>query len=124
MLLTSRSSGLTPSSFQDACTHHPERVLVAHPFNTPHLVPLIEIVGGSRTDAAAVDAAMATFAHLGNHPIRINAELPGHVTNRLQAAMWREAYDLVARGGRLGVTSSGAQHDARHHEETTEGARA
>ncbi|MCG7321118.1 3-hydroxyacyl-CoA dehydrogenase NAD-binding domain-containing protein [Arsenicicoccus bolidensis] len=98
VLLTSSSSGLTPSSFQDACTHHPERVLVAHPFNPPHLVPLIEIVGGSRTDAAAVDAAMATFAHLGKHPIRINAELPGHVTNRLQAALWREAYDLVARG--------------------------
>ncbi|AKT50976.1 3-hydroxyacyl-CoA dehydrogenase NAD-binding domain-containing protein [Arsenicicoccus sp. oral taxon 190] len=98
VLLTSSSSGLTPSSFQDACPGHPGRVLVAHPFNPPHLVPLVEIVGGARTDEAALDAAMAVFAHLGKHPIRIHAELPGHVTNRLQAALWREAYDLVARG--------------------------
>jgi carnitine 3-dehydrogenase len=98
VLLTSSSSGLAPSSFQDACTRHPERVLVAHPFNPPHLVPLVEVVGGSRTSADAVAAAMALLRHWGKQPVRLRRELPGHVANRLQAALWREAYSLVERG--------------------------
>jgi carnitine 3-dehydrogenase len=97
-LLTSSSSGLPPSSFADACGHHPERVLVAHPFNPPHLVPLVEIVGGAQTAEAAVESALEVFAHLGKRPIRIRRELPGHVANRLQAALWREAYHLVDEG--------------------------
>lgn len=98
VLLTSSSSGLRPSEIQASCARHPERVLVAHPFNPPHLVPLVEVVGGSRTSEAAVDAALATFRHLGKQPIRIRQEVPGHVANRLQAALWREAYHLVDQG--------------------------
>ena len=98
VLLTSSSSGLMPSTFQDACTRHPERVLVAHPFNPPHLVPLVEVVGGSATSPEAVEAAMETLSHLGKRPIHIRREVPGHVANRLQAALWREAYHLVDQG--------------------------
>lgn len=98
VLLTSSSSGLMPSTFQDSCTHHPERVLVAHPFNPPHLVPLVEVVGGSATSAEAVEAALETLRHLGKRPIHIRREVPGHVANRLQAALWREAYHLVDQG--------------------------
>ena len=98
VLLTSSSSGLAPSSFQDACLRHPERVLVAHPFNPPHLVPLVEVVGGRLTSEAALESAMDVFRQLGKRPIRIHRELPGHVANRLQAALWREAYHLVGEG--------------------------
>jgi 3-hydroxyacyl-CoA dehydrogenase len=97
-LLTSSSSGLMPSTFQDACRHHPERVLVAHPFNPPHLMPLVEVVGGRLTSEEAIERAMATFRRLGKKPIRLRRELPGHVANRLQAALWREAYHLVEQG--------------------------
>ena len=97
VVLASSSSGLGPSSFQDAC-RHPERVLVAHPFNPPHLVPLVEVVGGHRTSTDAVDAVMTVMTAWGRQPVHVRAELPGHVVNRLQAALWREAYDLVGRG--------------------------
>jgi carnitine 3-dehydrogenase len=97
VLLASSSSGLGPSSFQDRCVH-PERVLVTHPFNPPHLVPLVEVVGGRATSEEAIEAAMTVMTRLGRLPVRVRAELPGHVVNRLQAALWREAYDLVGRG--------------------------
>jgi carnitine 3-dehydrogenase len=97
VLLASSSSGIGPSSFQDAC-RYPERVLVAHPFNPPHLVPLVEVVGGAVTSEAAVESAMAFMSSLGKQPIRLRRELPGHVANRLQAALWREAYHLVGEG--------------------------
>jgi carnitine 3-dehydrogenase len=97
VLLASSSSGLPPSAFQGGC-HHPERVLVTHPFNPPHLVPLVEVVGGEQTSEEAVESAMAVMRHLGKRPIRIHRELPGHVANRLQAALWREAYYLVGEG--------------------------
>jgi len=97
VLLASSSSGFGPSSFQDACAH-PERVLVAHPFNPPHLIPLVEVVGGEATAETAVEAAFTVLEQLGRRPIQVRAELPGHVVNRLQAALWREAYDLIGRG--------------------------
>ena len=97
VVLASSSSGLGPSSFQDAC-RHPERVVVAHPFNPPHLVPLVEVVGGRLTSEDTVAATMTLMTALGRRPVRVRAELPGHVVNRLQAALWREAYDLVRRG--------------------------
>jgi 3-hydroxyacyl-CoA dehydrogenase len=97
VLLASSSSGLGPSAFQGDC-RHPERVVVTHPFNPPHLIPLVEVVGGVSTSEAAIEAAMAMMIRLGRQPIRVRAELPGHVVNRLQAALWREAYYLVSRG--------------------------
>jgi carnitine 3-dehydrogenase len=97
VLLASSSSGLAPSAFQSGCLH-PERVLVTHPFNPPHLVPLVEVVGGEQTSEEALESAMAVMRHLGKRPIRLRRELPGHVANRLQAALWREAYHLVGEG--------------------------
>ena len=97
VVLASSSSGFGPSAFQDAC-RHPERVVVAHPFNPPHLVPLVEVVGGTATSADTIEATMTAMRRLGRRPVRVRAELPGHVVNRLQAALWREAYDLVRRG--------------------------
>lgn len=97
VVLASSSSGFGPSAFQDACVH-PARVVVAHPFNPPHLVPLVEVVGGHATAPECVKATMAVMTQLGRRPVQVRAELPGHVVNRLQAALWREAYDLVRRG--------------------------
>lgn len=96
-ILASSSSGIPASMFQDAC-RHPERVLIGHPFNPPHLIPLVEVVGGERTSPQAVQAAMAFYRKAGKRPVHIRKELPGFVTNRLQAALWREAYGLVHAG--------------------------
>jgi 3-hydroxyacyl-CoA dehydrogenase len=97
VVLASSSSGFGPSAFQDAC-RHPDRVVVAHPFNPPHLVPLVEVVGGKATSEETIAATMTAMTLLGRRPVRVRAELPGHVVNRLQSALWREAYDLVRRG--------------------------
>jgi carnitine 3-dehydrogenase len=98
VVLASSSSGLTPSVIQAACERHPERVLVGHPFHPAHLVPLVEVVGGTSTAEAAIERATAFYAAVGKRPIRLRAELPGHLANRLQAALWREAYSLIDRG--------------------------
>ena len=96
-IFASSSSALTPSAMQARC-HHPERLVLGHPFNPPHLIPLVEVCGGAQTSPAAVDAAMAFYKAIGKHPIRLNKEMPGHVSNRLQAAMFREAAYLVEQG--------------------------
>ncbi|HSK57527.1 MAG TPA: 3-hydroxyacyl-CoA dehydrogenase NAD-binding domain-containing protein [Actinomycetospora sp.] len=98
VVIASSSSMLRPTDLARGAHRHPERVLVGHPFNPPHLVPLVEVVPGEVTSEAAVDAAMAFYASGGRSPLRRHAELPGHLANRLQAALWREAYSLVARG--------------------------
>lgn len=98
VVLASSSSGLLPSRIQEACPHHPERVVVGHPFNPPHLLPLVEVVPGALTSEETVRSAMDFYTALGKRPIRLRRELPGHVANRLQAALWREAYSLVERG--------------------------
>lgn len=98
VVIASSSSGLMATQLQQGCPHHPERVLIGHPFNPPHLVPLVEVVGGEATTDDAIEQAMAIYTSIGKSPIRIRAELPGHVTNRLQAALWREAYWLVEQG--------------------------
>lgn len=97
VVLATSSSGLTPSAIQTAC-RHPGRVVLGHPFNPPHLVPLVEVLGGEKTDEGAVAAAMAFYQNLGKRPIRLRRELVGHVANRLQAALWREAFHLVGTG--------------------------
>jgi carnitine 3-dehydrogenase len=98
VVLASSSSGLLPSAIARGCPQHPERLVIGHPFNPPHLIPLVEVVPGERTSAEAVDRAMAFYAAVGKRPIRLRQELPGHVANRLQAALWQEAYSLVERG--------------------------
>lgn len=98
VLIASSSSALLPSRLQEKCRRAPERVLVGHPFHPPHLVPLVEVVGGRRTADSAVDGAMRLYTELGKRPIRLRAEAVGHVANRLQAALWREAFSLVDKG--------------------------
>ena len=97
VILASSTSGFRPTLLQRGC-RHPERVVVGHPFNPPHLVPLVEIVGGETTSEDAVDRATRFYESLGKITIRVRKELLGHVANRLQAALWREAYHLVDIG--------------------------
>jgi 3-hydroxyacyl-CoA dehydrogenase len=98
VVLASSSSGMLPSVIARGCPQHPERVVIGHPFNPPHLIPLVEVVPGERTSEQAVEAALAFYTAVGKKPIRLRQELPGHVANRLQAALWQEAYSLVERG--------------------------
>jgi carnitine 3-dehydrogenase len=96
-IIASSSSGLLISRLQSAC-RHPERCVIGHPFNPPHLIPLVEIVGGERTAPATIEGALAFYKAIGKRPIHIRREVAGHVANRLQAALWREAVHLVAAG--------------------------
>jgi 3-hydroxyacyl-CoA dehydrogenase len=98
VIIASSSSGLTMSEIQSACPSHPERCVIGHPFNPPHLVPLVEIVGGAKTSEDTIQRATEFYAGLGKRPVRLNKEVPGHVANRLQAALAREVYHLVAEG--------------------------
>lgn len=97
VILASSSSGLLMSRVQSACKH-PERVLLGHPFNPPHMIPLVEVIGGERTSPEAVEHAMAFYAAIGKRPIHPRKEVKGHIANRLQAALWREAFHLVEQG--------------------------
>ena len=72
--------------------------MLGHPFNPPHLIPLVEVVGGVHTSPEAIDKAMAFYMAIGKRPIHIRREVPGHIANRLQAALWREAVHLVGSG--------------------------
>src|SRR5215470_5599858 len=96
-IIASSSSGITPSVMQSKCKH-PERVLVGHPFNPPHIIPLVEVVGGTKTSPEAIKQAMAFYASIGKKPIQLRKELPGHVANRLQAALYKEVVYLIEQG--------------------------
>jgi 3-hydroxyacyl-CoA dehydrogenase len=96
-IIASSSSGITPSVMQAKCKS-PERVLVGHPFNPPHIIPLVEVVGGTKTSPEAIEQAMAFYASIGKKPIYLKKELPGHVANRLQAALYREMLYLIEQG--------------------------
>jgi 3-hydroxyacyl-CoA dehydrogenase len=98
VIIASSSSGLTMSEIQSACRLHPERCVIGHPFNPPHLVPLVEIVGGAKTSEATIERAAEFYTGLGKQVVRLRKEVPGHVANRLQAAIAREVYYLVAEG--------------------------
>jgi 3-hydroxyacyl-CoA dehydrogenase len=97
-VLATSSSTITISEIQDACARHPGRVVLGHPFNPAHLVPLVEVAGGRATSAGAVERALAFYRAIGKHPIHLRREVRGHVANRLQAALWQEAFHLVATG--------------------------
>lgn len=96
-LILCSSSGLLVSRLSEGCTH-PERVVIGHPFNPPHLIPLVEVMGNARTAPEAVTGAEAFYRAVGKVTIRLNKEKNGHVANRLQAALWREAISLVVEG--------------------------
>jgi 3-hydroxyacyl-CoA dehydrogenase len=98
VIVASSSSGLTMSEIQKSAASHPERCVIAHPFNPPHLIPLVEIVGGAKTSEATIRRAAEFYTSIGQRTVRVNKEMPGHVANRLQAALAREVYYLVAEG--------------------------
>jgi 3-hydroxyacyl-CoA dehydrogenase len=98
VIIASSSSGLTMSEIQSGCPSHPERCVIAHPFNPPHLIPLVEIVGGAKTSEETIRRASQFYTSLGKRTVRLRKEVPGHVANRLQAALAREVYHLVNEG--------------------------
>jgi carnitine 3-dehydrogenase len=96
-IIASSSSGITPTVMQSDCKH-PERVIVGHPFNPPHIIPLVEVVGGAKTSPEAIQQAMRFYSSIGKKAIHLHKELPGHVANRLQAALYREMLYLIEQG--------------------------
>ena len=97
VLIASSTSGLMPTDLQRDM-ESPERFLVAHPFNPVYLLPLVELVGGGRTSEASFEAASRFYTYIGMHPLRVRREVPGHLTDRLQEALWREILHLVNDG--------------------------
>ncbi|AUT75526.1 3-hydroxyacyl-CoA dehydrogenase [Paraburkholderia madseniana] len=98
VIIASSTSTLPMSSIQVGAVLHPERCVVGHPFNPPHLIPLVEIVGGTKTSEETIQRAMEFYTSIGKQAVRLNKELRGHVANRLQFAVAREVYYLVSEG--------------------------
>src|ERR1700755_2776229 len=96
-IIASSSSGLTMSTMQSACKQ-PERCVIGHPFNPPHVVPLVEVVAGEKTSPETVERALSFYASIGKKPIHVRKEVGGHVANRLQAALYREVVYLIEQG--------------------------
>ena len=96
-IIASSSSGLTMSVMQSACKH-PERCVIGHPFNPPHVIPLVEVVAGAKTSPEAVQQAISFYKSIGKKPIHVRKEVVGHVANRLQAAIYREVVNLIEKG--------------------------
>jgi 3-hydroxyacyl-CoA dehydrogenase len=96
-IIASSSSGIPMSVIQADC-RHPERTVIGHPFNPPHVIPLVEVVGGAKTAPETIEDAISFYASIGKKPIHLRKELPGHVANRLQAALYREVAYLIDEG--------------------------
>ena len=96
-ILASSSSGITMDVIQSKCKR-PERCVIGHPFNPPHVIPLVEVVGGAKTSPQTIEKAMAFYSSIGKKPIRLFKALPGHVANRLQAAIYKEILYLIQQG--------------------------
>jgi 3-hydroxyacyl-CoA dehydrogenase len=96
-IIASSSSGITMSEIQAGC-RNPGRTVIGHPFNPPHVIPLVEVVGGTRTAPETIAAAMSFYASIGKKPIHLKKELPGHVANRIQSALYREVVYLIEQG--------------------------
>src|SRR5260370_16175980 len=97
VISASSSSGIPVSDFQTQATN-PSRVLLGHPPNPPHVIPLVEVVGGKLTSAENVTRAVRFYARIGKKPIRMNKEMKGHIANRIQAAVFREVLYLLDQG--------------------------
>jgi 3-hydroxyacyl-CoA dehydrogenase len=96
-IIASSSSGLSPDAMQEGLAH-PGRLLIAHPCNPPWLMPVVELCGGATTSADVMDRAEAFYASMGKTVLRMARPMPGHLVNRLQAALWREAVHLAREG--------------------------
>lgn len=96
-IIASSTSGIMPSVLQADCMH-PERIIVAHPFNPVYLIPLVELVGGEKTSAQVLQNAKQFYHSIGMKPLVLSNEIEGHVADRLMEAVWREALHLVNDG--------------------------
>lgn len=97
-IIASSTSGILPSTLQADCTNHPERVIVAHPFNPVYLMPLVELVGGQKTDALFVEKARVFYDGMNMKPLVVKKEIEGHIADRLMEAIWREGLHIVNDG--------------------------
>ncbi|MBB3050766.1 carnitine 3-dehydrogenase [Prauserella isguenensis] len=97
VVIASSTSGF-PMSDMATTAANPARLVVGHPFNPPYLIPLVEVVGGEKSERWAVDRASAFYRHVGKSVITMDRELPGFIANRLQEALWREALHMVSEG--------------------------
>ena len=96
-IIASSSSGLTMSIIQSACKH-PERCVIGHPFNPPHMIPLVEVVAGAKTSPETVQRALEFYRSIGKKAIHVRKEMVGHVANRIQGALYREVVYLIEQG--------------------------
>lgn len=96
-IVLSSASGLLLKEMQEGW-QDPSRFILGHPFNPPHLIPLVELLGNDKTASGVIELAEAFYSACGKVTIRVHKEVPGHVANRLQAALWKEAINLVVKG--------------------------
>lgn len=96
-IIASSSSGLLMTRMQQVL-EYPQRSLIAHPFNPPHIIPLVELVPGKQTSPRTVETVSDFFRQLGKRPVSLKKEVPGHIANRLAASLWREALSLLDEG--------------------------
>lgn len=96
-IVASSTSTIMPSDLQQGLSYA-ARFVIGHPFNPPHILPLVEVVGGALTSEATVQKAYDFYASIGKQPIKLHVERMGHLANRIQAAVWRESIDAVASG--------------------------
>jgi len=96
-IIASSSSGITMDVIQSGCKR-PERCVIGHPFNPPHIIPLVEVVGGAKTSEETIQRSIDFYAAIGKKPVRLYKALPGHVANRFQAALYKEVLYLVQQG--------------------------
>src|ERR1700693_609112 len=97
-ILASSASGMTMDSIQAGCKQHPERCVIGHPFNPPHVIPLVEVVAGAKTSSETVQQGLSFYTSIGTKPLHVRKEMVGHVANRLQAALYREVVYLIEQG--------------------------
>ncbi|GEN87528.1 3-hydroxyacyl-CoA dehydrogenase NAD-binding domain-containing protein [Oceanobacillus sojae] len=97
-IIASSTSGYMPSVLQEDCAHHPERVIVAHPFNPVYLIPLVEIAGGKQTERSYMEKAEKMYESMNMKPLVMKGEIDGHIGDRLMEAIWREGLHIVNDG--------------------------
>ncbi|MCT1904885.1 3-hydroxyacyl-CoA dehydrogenase NAD-binding domain-containing protein [Oceanobacillus sojae] len=97
-IIASSTSGYMPSVLQEDCVHHPERVIVAHPFNPVYLIPLVEIAGGKQTERSYMEKAEKMYESMNMKPLVMKGEIDGHIGDRLMEAIWREGLHIVNDG--------------------------
>ncbi len=98
IILASSTSGLMMSDISKDMIYHPERAIVAHPWNPVHLIPLVELSPGEKTSQETIDITFQLMKKIGKEPVILKKEVPGFIANRISAALWREALDLVDKG--------------------------